>query len=163
MEILSQRLCPETGKRQILLHCPKAADDGQNVRLNDALTGLFRQYGLSAEHGNLENDDAPLYVDADTQLCWLAFCSGEWAGQIVQMEKDWLSFQDQARQMTVIREFKAEYYYLEKRLNRRSNGKFADKEVQRLFEFYQQAFELAAEYQGNAKETQWWDSDDFFA
>lgn len=107
---LSQRICPETGKRQILVYWPKTADKQQNERLDNALTGLFRQHGLSAEHMDWEDDEATLYANADTQLCWLAFCSGEWAGQMVQMEKDWLNFTDHTRRMMVIREFKDEYY-----------------------------------------------------
>ena len=145
MKVLARRLNPKTGKRQILLYRPKDADDKQNAKMDKMLSDLFQRHGLPAEYADCADT---MYENADTELCFLAFCSGEWVGQLIQMEKDWLGFKDQARLMMVIHEFKAEYHYLKKRLNRLSNGKFADKEVQRLFEFYRTAFEAAAEYQG---------------
>lgn len=158
MKLLARRLNQKTGKQQILLYCPKTADDKQNAKMEKVLSDLFLRHSLPTEY--IDNDDN-LYQNVDTQLCFIAFCSGEWMGQIAQMEKDWLGFKDKTRLMMVVHEFKAEYYYLEKRLNRLPNGKFADKEVQRLFEFYHKAFEAAAEYQGNAKDKQWCDADDF--
>lgn len=156
MEILSRRLCPKTGKQQILVYSPKTADDEQNTKMDKLMEDLFQRHGLSTEYADC--GDA-LYQDVDTEWCFVAFCNGECAGQLMQMEKDWLSYRDKARQMGVIHEFKSEYHHLNKRLNRLPNGKFADKEIQRLFEFYSQAFEMAAKYQGNAKEVEWLDAD----
>lgn len=160
MNILANRINSKTGKREILLFTPR--DDVQcEPKQITLFFNLAKQFNLNLDEREDLELEGIVYADADTVRCELAQMSGAWCGAVAQMEKCFLTRSKQAQDKLILQEFLHDNSSLGGQFKRNSKGEFMHPDVQRWFTFFKKAFVLAARYQGEYKETMWFEADDF--
>lgn len=163
MKILAKRFCPETGKKQIQILTPRSdveCEPNQEMKF----FALAKQFNLDLSKRKVVDEvDGEVYQEyahADTRLCESMQTTGAWQGAVEQMENDFSKLNDKVQKHIIFQCFFESNPKL-RQLNRHRNGQFFDPDLQRWFVFFEQGFRLGAVYQGNHRETMWFDAADF--
>lgn len=162
MKILANRINQQTGKREILLFVPRHDVETEHFQMA-GFWNLAQEFHLNLDELDdyPDDDSGSLYIDEDTKKCEQMQWAGAWAGAMAQMEKGFLTRSDAAQKRMIEEIFKMENADLKQQFQKKTTGEFENADVQRWFAFFKQAFVLGAHYQGEYKETMWFEADIF--